>query len=167
MGFNTIGKLVVSLFACFAAAGIGSVFTFKAIPGWYAGLEKPPFTPPKQAFGPVWTTLYTLMGISVFLIWQKGLYVDGALLAFILFWTQLAVNALWSIVFFGMKSVGGGGVTISILWLLILATTITSFRVSKLAGALLVPYILWVSVASYLNIGIWRLNKPERWAAVA
>ena len=105
-------------------------------------------------------TLYILMGISVFLVWQKGLAINGALLAFVLFWIQLAINAIWSIIFFGMKSKGGGVMTIIVLWLLILATTVTSFRVSVWAGALLIPYILWVSIASYLNIGIWMLNKP-------
>ena len=152
-------KLVVSILASFTAAGIGSFFTFKAIPNWYAGLKKPPYTPPNWAFGPVWTTLYILMAISVFLVWEKGLATNGALLAFILFWIQLLFNALWSIIFFGIKSKGGGVIMIVVLWLLILATIITSFRVSGWAGALLIPYILWVSIASYLNIGVWALNK--------
>jgi tryptophan-rich sensory protein len=162
MDWNSAIKLIVSILASFAAAGIGSLFTFKAIPNWYAGLRKPPYTPPNWAFGPVWTTLYILMAISVFLVWQKGLAIDGALLAFILFWIQLVFNALWSIIFFGMKSKGGGVITIVVLWLLILATVITSFRVSGWAGALLIPYILWVSIASYLNIGVWVLNKPAK-----
>ena len=159
MDLNGVIKLVISILACFAAGGIGSLFTFKAIPTWYNGLKKPPYTPPKWAFGPVWTALYILMGISVFLIWQKGLAADGVLLAFTLFWIQLLFNALWSIIFFGLKSKGGGVITIIILWLLILATVIASFRVSLWAGALLVPYILWVSIASYLNVGVWLLNK--------
>ncbi len=152
-------KLIASILASFAAGGIGTLFTFKAIPTWYAGLKKPPYTPPNWLFGPVWTTLYVLMAISVFLVWRNGLAVNGALLAFTLFWVQLALNALWSIVFFGMKSKGGGVITIIVLWLLILATVIASFRVSGWAGALLIPYIAWVSVASYLNIGVWILNK--------
>ena len=162
MDLNGVIKLVVSILASFVAAAIGSLFTFKAIPNWYAGLRKPPYTPPNWAFGPVWTTLYILMAISVFLVWQKGLATSGALPAFILFWIQLAFNALWSIIFFGMKSKGGGVITIVALWLLILATTITSFRISGWAGALLIPYILWVSIASYLNIGVWVLNKPAK-----
>ena len=162
MDLNGVIKLVVSILASFVAAAIGSLFTFKAIPNWYAGLRKPPYTPPNWAFGPVWTTLYILMAISVFLVWQKGLATDGALLAFILFWIQLVFNALWSIIFFGRKSKGGGVITIVALWLLILATTITSFRISGWAGALLIPYILWVSIASYLNIGVWVLNKPAK-----
>ena len=162
MGLSDIIKLVVSILASFAAAGIGSLFTFKAIPSWYAGLKKPPYTPPNWAFGPVWTTLYILMGISVFLVWQKGLATNGALLAFTLFWIQLALNALWSIIFFGMKSKGGGVITIIVLWLLIMATMVSSFGVSGWAGALLIPYIVWVSIASYLNIGVWLLNKPAK-----
>ena len=162
MDLNSVIKLVVSILASFAAAGIGSLFTFKAIPNWYAGLKKPPFTPPNWAFGPIWTTLYILMAISVFLVWQKGTGINGELLAFVLFWIQLAFNALWSIIFFGMKSKGGGAITIIVLWLLILATIITSFRVSEWAGILLIPYIVWVSIASYLNIGVWVLNKPAK-----
>ena len=167
MSLNDIIKLVVSILACFAAAGIGSLFTFKAIPTWYAGLNKPPYTPPNGAFGPVWTALYILMGISVFFIWQKGLTINGVMLAFILFWVQLALNALWSVIFFGVKSKGGGVITIIVLWLLILATIITSFRVSTWAGVLLIPYIIWVSIASYLNIGVWLLNKPAKLGKVA
>ena len=167
MSLSDVIKLVISIIACFAAAGIGSLFTFKAIPNWYAGLKKPSYTPPNWAFGPVWTALYLLMGISVFLVWQKGLATNDALFAFILFWIQLVVNAVWSIVFFGKKSKGGGVITIIVLWLLILVTMITSFRVSDWAGALLIPYIMWVSIASYLNIGIWLLNKPAKQGATA
>jgi len=159
---SSIVKLVVSILASFAAAGVGSLFTFRAIPSWYAGLKKPRYTPPNWAFGPVWTVLYVLMGVSVFLVWQKGLANPGVMLAFTLFWVQLVFNAMWSVVFFGRKSQGGGIMVIVVLWLLILATMIASFRVSVWAGALLVPYIVWVSVASYLNVGIWVLNKPVK-----
>ena len=162
MDFNTILKLVISIIASFAAGGIGSPFTFKAITTWYPGLKKPPYTPPNWAFGPVWTTLYILMGISAFLVWQNGLDTSDAMLAFTLFWIQLTLNALWSIIFFGMKSKGGGAITIIVLWLLILATMISSFQISGWAGALLIPYIVWVSIASYLNIGIWLLNKANQ-----
>ena len=103
-----IVKIVISILACFAAGGIGSIFTAKSIPEWYAGLKKPRYTPPNWVFGPVWTILYILMGISVFLVWNKGLSSEGVLLAFTLFWIQLVLNALWSIVFFGIRSKGGG-----------------------------------------------------------
>jgi tryptophan-rich sensory protein len=162
MDLSSIVKLIVSILASFAAGGIGSLFTFKAIPTWYASLKKPRFTPQNRAFGPVWTSLYVLMGISVFLVWQKGLSTNGALLAFVLFWIQLAINALWSVIFFGMKSKGGGVMTIIVLWLLILATIVSFFRVTLWAGGLLIPYIVWVSIASYLNIGIWMLNKAVK-----
>jgi tryptophan-rich sensory protein len=167
MEFNDVIKLVISILASFAAGGIGSLFTLKAIPTWYAGLRKPPYTPPNWVFGPVWTTLYILMGISVFLVWRNGLAISGALLAFTLFWIQLTLNALWSIIFFGMKSKGGGVITIIVLWLLILATMITSFRVSVWTGILLIPYIVWVSIASYLNTGVWLLNKPAKQMSAA
>jgi translocator protein len=162
MDLSSIIKLIVSILASFAAGGIGSLFTFKAIPTWYASLKKPCYTPPNRAFGPVWTILYILMGISVFFVWQKGLSTNGALIAFILFWIQLAINALWSVIFFGMKSKFGGVITIIVLWLLILATIVLFFRVTVWAGGLLIPYILWVSIASYLNIGIWLLNRAVK-----
>jgi len=159
---NDVIKLIISLVACFAAGGIGGISTSKAIPMWYAALKKPPGTPPDGAFGPVWTTLYVLMGVSVFLVWRNGLASDVARIAFTLFWVQLALNALWSVVFFGLRSITGGMITIVTLWFLILATTVASFRVSTLAGSLLIPYLIWVTVASYLNIGVWRLNKPAK-----
>jgi benzodiazapine receptor len=162
MELNSVIKFAISIIASFAAGGIGTIFTFKAIPTWYAGLKKPPYTPPNSAFGPVWTTLYILMGISVFLVWQSGLANNDALLAFTLFWIQLAFNAFWSIIFFGLKSKKGGVIIIIALWLLILATMVTSFRASEWAGVLLIPYILWVSIATYLNIGVWLLNKPAK-----
>lgn len=155
-------QLAVSIVAVFAAAVIGSLFTGKSVTNWYPGLKKPAFTPPNGLFGPVWTVLYVLMAVSVFLVWRQGLDTAGVLPAFVFFWIQLLFNALWSIVFFGMRSKGGGIFIIGILWLMILATIITSFRVSVWAGILLVPYILWVSLASYLNIGIWVVNKPPR-----
>ena len=157
-----IVKIVISILACVAAGGIGSIFTTKSIPEWYVGLRKPRYTPPNWVFGPVWSILYILMGISVFLVWQNGLDTQGVLLAFTIFWIQLTLNTLWSIVFFGLKSKGGGVIIIITLWLLILATIITSFPVSGWAGALLIPYIIWVGLASYLNIGIWLLNRQPK-----
>jgi benzodiazapine receptor len=162
LDWNELIKLFVSIIACFAAGGIGSLFTFKAIPTWYAGLKKPPYTPPNRVFGPVWTTLYLLMAISVFLVWRTGLTTSSANVAFALFWVQLGVNSLWSVIFFGAKSKGGGVTTIVVLWLLILATMVASFQVSTWAGILLVPYIIWVSIATYLNIVVWWLNRPTK-----
>jgi translocator protein len=161
MHLNDGTKLVVSLLACFAAGGIGSLFTFRAIPAWYAGLRKPRFTPPNWAFGPVWTTLYVLMAVSVFLVWRGGLDTGAATLAFVLFWIQLGLNALWSIIFFGLKSKAGGLAVIAVLWALILASMLAAFRVSTWAGALLVSYLAWVTLATYLNAGVWWLNRAS------
>ena len=153
-----IGKLVASIVLCEGAGGIGSIFTVSAIPTWYAALEKPAFTPPNSVFGPVWVTLYLLMGIAVFLVWRRGLVEKGVRLAFTIFWVQLVLNVLWSVIFFGYKSPLGGVILIILLWVVILFTIIWFFKVSRIAGGLLIPYILWVSIASYLNVGIWVLN---------
>jgi len=162
MDGGTIVKLIVCILACFAAAGFGGIFTSKSIPAWYEGLKKPRYTPPNWVFGPVWTVLYIMMAISVFLVWQEGLAAQGVTTAFTLFWIQLTANALWSYVFFARRSIAGGIINIIILWLLILATIIASFPVSLIAGILLLPYILWVSIATYLNVGIWMLHKTDR-----
>ena len=162
MDGNIIVKLIICIIACFAAAGFGGIFTSKAIPDWYRGLKKPPYTPPNWVFGPIWTVLYILMAVSAFLVWQEGLSTPGVTIAFTLFWIQLTANALWSYVFFTRRSFIGGIINIIILWLLILATIITSFPVSIIAGILLIPYILWVSIATYLNVGIWVLNKTSK-----
>jgi len=151
-------KLVVSIAACEGAGGIGATFTTPAIPTWYEALDKPAFTPPNAVFFPVWVTLYLLMGIAVFLIWRKGLKVEGVRPAFIIFWVQLVLNALWSVVFFGLKSPVAGVVVISLLWLAVLFTIIKFFQVSRVAGGLLIPYIIWLSIATYLNVMIWILN---------
>ena len=90
-------KAIVSVLACFAAAGVGSLVTFRAVRNWYPGLRKPRFTPPNWVFAPIWTTLYVLMAIAVFLLWQKGFISPGVALAVSLFWTQLTFNALWSL----------------------------------------------------------------------
>lgn len=151
-------KLVISLVACQCAGLIGSIFTTPAIPTWYATLEKPLFTPPNWLFAPAWVTLYVLMGIAAFLVWHKGLREEGVKPALVMFLVQLVLNALWSVVFFGLKSPVGGAVAIIILWVAILFTILRFFRLSVAAGSLLIPYILWVSFAAALNISIWILN---------
>jgi len=152
-------KLVISIVACEGAGGIGAIFTTPAIPTWYAGLKKPTFTPPNSVFGPIWITLYLLMGIAVFLVWREGLGQEGVTIAFVIFWAQLVLNILWSVIFFGLKSLFGGMVMILLLWIAILINIITFFGVSPLAGWLLIPYIIWVSIAANLNVQVWKLNK--------
>jgi benzodiazapine receptor len=155
---GNIIKLVISIVACECAGGIGAIFTTAAIPTWYAALQKPSFTPPNWLFAPAWTTLYLLMGIAAFLIWRKGLGQKGVKSALVIFLVQLVLNALWSVVFFGLKSPLYGMVVILALWVVILLTILRFFKLSTAAGALLLPYILWVSFASALNVSIWVLN---------
>jgi len=151
-------KLVVSIVVCEGAGGIGAIFTTPAISTWYAGLQKPSFTPPNSVFAPVWLTLYLLMAIAAFLIWRKGLNTQSAKPALILFLVQLALNVLWSVVFFGLKSPLGGVILILLLWIAILLTIIRFFKISPPAGGLLIPYIVWVSIAANLNVWVWILN---------
>jgi benzodiazapine receptor len=158
MGAKDIIKLVVSIIACQCAGLIGSVFTTPNIPTWYAALEKPFFTPPNWLFAPAWITLYVLMAIAAFLIWRKGFAHKGVKCALIVFLVQLVLNALWSVVFFGLQSPLWGMVVILALWVAILLTIIKFFKLSVAAGSLMLPYILWVSFASVLNISIWILN---------
>jgi benzodiazapine receptor len=158
MGARDIVKLVVSIVACQCAGLIGSVFTTPNIPTWYAALEKPFFTPPNWLFAPAWITLYVLMAVAAFLVWRKGLGEEGVRCALTVFLVQLVLNALWSVVFFGLHSPFWGMVVILALWVAILVTIIKFFRLSVAAGSLMLPYILWVSFASALNIAIWVLN---------
>jgi tryptophan-rich sensory protein len=155
---NNIFKFIVSVVGCELAGIVGSIFTAPAIKTWYETIKKPSFNPPNWLFGPVWTILFFLMGVSVFLIWKKGLQFPGTKTAIIIFIIQLIFNILWSIVFFGMKSPMGALVVIVILWIFILMTIIKFFPLSNLAGWLLIPYILWVSFASILNLAIVVLN---------
>jgi translocator protein len=153
-----IVKLLVSVVVCLAAGFIGSIFTNANIPTWYAALKKPSFAPPNWVFAPVWTALFVLMGIAVYLVWRQGFNTPVVKTALIIFIVQLIFNMLWSLVFFTLKSPLFGFVVIIILWFLILATIIYFSNVSKVAGILLVPYIVWVSFASILNFMLWRLN---------
>ena len=151
-------KLVISIFLPLIAGFIGSVFTTSSITTWYAALNKPSFNPPNWIFGPVWTILYLLMGISLYLIWSKGIKKRSSKTALVVFLIQLALNSLWSILFFGLKSPFLAFIEIIILWFMILATIINFYRISKIASYLLIPYLLWVSFAFVLNFSIVLLN---------
>ena len=151
-------KLLISIVACQSAGLIGSIFTIKAIPTWYAALQKPSFTPPNWLFAPAWGTLYLLMGISAFLIWRKGLDNSQVKRALFIFAIQLALNALWSVVFFGLESPLYGVIVIVALWIAILLTMLKFFKISAVAFWLLLPYLLWVTFAAVLNISVWILN---------
>lgn len=150
--------LIISILIAEAAGLLGSIFTFRSIPTWYATLKKPSFNPPSWLFGPVWTILYIFMGISSYMIWQRRGVADVKL-ALIVYGIQLALNALWSILFFGLKNPGLALVEIVFLWIAILATIILFWPINAYAGALLIPYLAWVTFASFLNYNIWVLNR--------
>jgi benzodiazapine receptor len=151
-------KLTVCILLCELAGIIGSVFTLSSIPTWYAGLQKPWFNPPNWIFGPAWTTLYALMGIALYLAWEKGFEKRKNRIALSVFVAQLVLNAIWSLIFFGAKNLGLAFAEIILLWLAILANIILFYRIDRRAGLVLVPYILWVSFASLLNYSVWMLN---------
>ena len=149
--------LVLSLLLCFSAAMIGSAFTKPAIPGWYASLQKPVWTPPSWLFGPVWSVLYAMMGVAVWLVWRRVGF-SGAPLAFVTFGVQLALNTAWSVIFFGMRRPTAGFVEIMCLLVAIACTIVFFAQVDPVAAALLVPYLAWVTFAAALNHAIARRN---------
>jgi translocator protein len=150
-------SLVPFVVVCFTAAGIGSLFTSNSVNTWYTQLRKPEWTPPNWIFGPAWTTLYLMMAISAWLVWRSS---DSysARFALALFAIQLVLNTMWSIVFFGLHEVGPAFGEILLLWMMIIATAVAFLPFSLLAAWLLIPYIVWVAFASYLNFRIWQMN---------
>ena len=179
MNLNKSFKLIVAVSISGLAGIIGSAFTMPAIQsGWYAALVKPALNPPGWIFGSVWTTLYLLMGVSVWLIWEemgsrlhgndsRGIRNDNKegendrkiKIALVIFDIQLILNVFWSIIFFGLRSPGMAFVEIIFLWLAILGTIVLFAKISRPAAWLLIPYIIWVSFAGYLNFSIWQLSK--------
>lgn len=151
--FNFLGALAL----CWIVAGLGSLATFSQIPTWYATIAKPAWNPPSWLFGPVWTVLYLLMAISLYLLWTSKNKDKARAIDF--FYIQLILNILWSWIFFGWHQIGLALVEIILLWVFIFATIISSYKVSRIGSWLLIPYILWVSFAGYLNYTIWMLNK--------
>ena len=181
MKTKNILKLIASIIICGFAGVFGSVFTMPEITGWYAELIKPSFNPPDWVFGPVWTILYLLMGISLFLVWKNNWKIINQIIkpsrkawnrwseklwvgdwkkqnAIGLFVLQLFFNILWSMVFFGFHSLAWGFAIILMLWFSIIYVIVNFYRISKPAAWLLVPYLLWVSFAAVLNFAIFWLN---------
>lgn len=149
---------VISILVCLGAGWLGSLFTTPAIPIWYAALKKPFFTPPSWLFAPVWSFLYICMGVACAMIWQMNIAKKNVRDALEMFGVQLMFNIFWSIVFFGMHSIAGGLIVIILLWGTLLLTIRRFYQLSNPAGALLIPYILWVSFATVLNAAIWIIN---------
>ena len=147
-------KFIISIVVPFIIAGIGSFFTSSSVGTWYVTLVKPVFNPPSWVFGPVWTVLYLLMGISLYMVWIKRVGIK----AMIFFGVQLFLNALWSIIFFGLNNPLYAFIEIILLWFSIVFTIYYFYKIEKTAAYLLIPYLLWVSFAAILNFSIMILN---------
>lgn len=157
MKAGNIIKLVISIAIPLAIGAISGYFTMKSIPGWYETLQFPSFRPPNAVFGPVWTTLYILMGIGCYLIWKKPDSPERSNALWI-YALQLIVNGAWSFVFFYFKQIHIAVIVIAILWILILYMIGNFKKLSAVAAYIQLPYLLWVSFATVLNIAIWQLN---------
>jgi tryptophan-rich sensory protein len=148
--------LAAWLLVCFVAAGIGAAASVQAA-GFYAQLNQPAWAPPASVFGPVWSVLYLLMGLAAWLVWRQR-DIRATRTPLTLFVLQLALNALWSWLFFGWHLGGLAFADIVLLWGFIIWTLVAFWRQSTVAGAMLVPYVLWVTFAAALNYAIWQLN---------
>ena len=150
-------KLIVALVVPLSIGAFAGMFTSEAIPGWYASLNRPSFNPPNWIFGPVWTTLYLLMGVSLFIIWkqEKSKERNRAILTF---FVQLVLNFAWSFIFFYFNFIGLALVEISLLWLCIILMLVQFYKIKPLAAYLNIPYLMWVSFASALNLSYYLLN---------
>lgn len=150
-------KLIVSLAIPFGAAVIGSSASVQNIPTWYAALEKPVLNPPNIIFGPVWTVLYVLIGLSLYLFWTAA--GKGKRSGYVAFGVQMVLNALWSVVFFGLQLPLFGVFVIALLDIMVIVTIVLFYERSRRAAYLLVPYLLWILFATYLTVSIWLLNS--------
>lgn len=155
---RNISKLILSVIGCELIGLLGTPFTISAIPNWYATLNKPFFAPPNWIFGPVWTLLYLLMGIAFYLIWKQGWQKKKVKTAGQFFLAQLALNFIWTPIFFGLRAPLLGLIVIVAMWILIAITIKKFYPLSKSACYLLIPYLAWVSFATLLNAAIVLLN---------
>lgn len=157
MNLQRAGRLIAAFVIPQLAGFLGALFTAPAISPWYAGLEKPWFVPPSWVFAPAWTALFLLMGLSLFLVWER----KGSIRPdrdYLPFWVQLGLNVMWSALFFGLRSPFLGLLEIAVLWVAIVINMAVFWRVRKVSGYLLVPYMIWVSFALVLNLYVWILN---------
>jgi benzodiazapine receptor len=150
-------KLSASILVCLFAGFIGSIYTTPQIKGWYMALNKPFLNPPSWVFAPVWTTLYIMMGIALFLVWSKQ--GKKAKTAITVFFVQLLLNTLWSVIFFNLHMLLGAFFWLILLWASIALNIYLFNKYSKTAAYLLVPYIMWVSFAGYLNLALFLVNR--------
>ncbi len=158
MRIKDIGKALGAILFCQLAGIIGSLSTSSAGKAWYATIQKPWFTPPSWVFAPVWTTLYVLMGIALYLVLKKGLTTKYVKRAIALFGIQLGLNTVWSPAFFSLKNPLLGLIVILFLIAFLVPTIYYFYKIRKEAGLLLIPYIVWVGIATALNYSIWIIN---------
>lgn len=151
-------KFVFAILICQLAGVIGNVFTNVSVDDWYQTLQKPSFTPPGGVIGIVWTILFLLVGISLYIVWNKFPQNKNSKQALIIFGIQLVLNILWSAFFFGLRNPLLAFIEILVLGLAIIANMLAFYKVSKISSYLLIPYLLWVSFASYLNFSLWKIN---------
>jgi len=154
-----LAKLVIAVFLCEAAGLVGGLFTASSVKTWYVTLAKPFFNPPSWLFGPVWTLLYLLMGVSLYLVWTAKSESGAKRKAVALFAVQLVLNALWSLIFFGLRMPLAAFIELCVLWVFILLSMVAFRPLSKTAAWLLLPYLAWVSFAGVLNLSIHLLNS--------
>jgi benzodiazapine receptor len=154
---SNIIKLILSLILPLSIGAFAGMFTSEAIPGWYATLNRPSFNPPNWIFGPVWTTLYILMGISFYMIWKQEKSKERDL-ALLFFFIQLALNFAWSFIFFYFNKIGFAFAEIVLLWLSIVLMMIRFYKIKPITAYINIPYLLWVSFASMLNLSYYLLN---------
>lgn len=154
---TSVVGFIIAQVLCFATAGIGGLFTANAVQTWYREITKPAWNPPDWVFGPVWTVLYAMMGVAVWLVWRSSGWAE-ARIALALFGIQLLLNAAWSAIFFGARSPGFAFGEILVLCCAIVATIVAFWPHSKVASILLVPYLAWSTFAAILNFTIWRIN---------
>jgi len=152
-------KFILSIVIVELVAFIGSLATISSIPTWYATITKPSFNPPNWIFGPVWTILYLMIAVSLFLVWKSKAKTSLKKKAHTIFAIQLFLNMLWSLIFFGAHEILSALAIIVLLWIAIFLNILAFRKISKTASWLLVPYWLWVTFASFLNLAIWMLNK--------
>ncbi len=158
MNKSEILKLLASLALPLVLGAIGGLFTADAIPEWYETLNRPSFNPPNWIFGPVWTTLYLLMGISLFLIWKQSQSKERSL-AISVFLLQIALNFCWSFIFFYYNLIGFALIEIIILWISIVTMIVFFYKIKPIAAYINIPYLLWVTFATILNASYYLLNK--------
>ena len=157
MSWSNIAKLIFSLIIPLSVGAVAGMFTSQSVPTWYASLNKPSFSPPNWVFGPVWTTLYILLGISFFLIWKENPSKQRNL-AITVFAIQMLLNFAWSFIFFYFHLIGAALIEIILLWISIVAMIYLYCKIKPIAAFMNIPYLLWVSFASILNAGYYFLN---------